>query len=48
MGKHKYLVTFYRKNRITPKICTRTWFSTLKFALKHMQRFGWFTIKRLK
>ena len=47
MKRHKYLVTFYRYNRISHYICTRTYRSVLMFALKLLFKKGLFTIKRL-
>lgn len=45
--KHKYLVTFYKYNRVSKFICTRTYSSVVKFALKNWLKKGLFTIKRL-
>lgn len=45
--KHKYLVSFYSRNRKHVYVCTRTFNSVLKFAVKNMFNRGLFTIKRL-
>lgn len=45
--RHKYLVTFYSFGRVSHFVCTRTYKSVIKFALKHVFKKGIFTIKRL-
>lgn len=45
--KHKYLVTFYSMSRVSHFVCTRTFKSVVKFALKKLFKKGVFTIKRL-
>ena len=47
MKKHKYLVTFCKRNRVTKRVCTRTYIDCVKFAIKHMFKFGIFKIKRI-
>lgn len=48
MKKHKYLVTFHKRKRTTKRVCTRTFVSCVRFALKNMFKYGVFTIKKLK
>lgn len=45
--RHKYLVTFYKYNKVHRYVCTRTFKSVFIFALKKVPSKGIFTIKRL-
>lgn len=47
MKKHKYLITFYKIGKISKRVYTRTYINSVKYAIKHMFKFGIFTIKRL-